>query len=1173
MKRGCHRALVGGLLLTLVLLIAGLPAGLRPATSAPMNAPTGQVEPVTSHPRLFLTAADLPRLRGWATDANPAWRDGLATLAETRKAAMDDGRVPAEDFGGREWDLYPTESYAELFAFLSLIHPDAATRDDYAARARTLLMYVMNEAVKGPSEDGSPFRHPLFATLDSNRSRWWGEGFALTVDWIYPSLTTEDKVTIRQVFLRWCEEIVTNGYHHPEPVGLLNDPALVADPFALRWSGNNYTTAQGRNLGLMAMALDPEDDPDGQLRAYLESAIGAHLYMADHLFRTDAAGGLAPEGFEYSPQSVAYVAQLLLALQTAGLNDPARWGPHVRFEGNAFWADLVPAYLHSLSPRPAPVIGEEYLGLVYQPAWYGEGEKYWAPDLINVLGAIGRYDDLTGNASRLDAIRWIQTNRSTGSGEELIRDRIGTSDDHLGAIFYFLLLDPAAPAPVDPRPAIPPFHYAPGIGRLLVRTGWDDDAAWFTYGLGWLAIDHQLGDGNRIEFYRDGEWLTKGLVGWGGEYGDEDPSDDFYFPASEYHNTLALENDQPFYDDEASYTNQIWKRGSQWEYVPEGDPTILALSIAPGYAYALGDATNLYNSSYNLPMDIRHASRSVVWLAPDTIVVYDRAESGEDGRFKRFWLNFPANATVTDNRTTMTTATGQQLVVTTLLPTDATPVVQPMDVRVEDMAIGEPMRYRLLVEAPGDPRDVRFFHVLQGADAGATVAPVAAFASADGRFAGTVVGSTAVLFPVTLGAEVGEIQYTAPADTTAHVVTGLTPDGGYDVVTTADADGIVVTVTVGTGYRADAGGVLVVGDLPEVMAGASLALTNTPAPAATPAAAPEPDPGTGVGTPATGIEPASPVAFPVTEGGAAATGPGSIVYTVIDESGAGATVYRIAAEAGAAPEQLGRSLDASTLPASAPLDQWIASSSDSGTLLLNSERFDAECAGWACLALVSADLATVDTVRADGAVVHPDGPAAIANGGDLIVFPAGGGPHVSDLWAITRQADGWSAPRLLTADSPFAFHAEPSLTTDGGQAVFECADQPYGAAGTTLCAVATDGSDFQVVLTPDDAPSGLPTTGALRQPVSGADGSVLFAADWDGTIWRLEPDSTVPEPVGPAFTNDRAPCLLSDGRIASLWLDRPGGQGRSELKVMTPDGTAYAVLVTDIEIAAIDCGG
>ena len=119
---------------------------------------------------------------------------------------------------------------------------------------------------------------------------------------------------------------------------------------------------------------------------------------------------------------------------------------------------------------------------------------------------------------------------------------------------------------------------------------------------------------------------------------------------------------------------QVWVRGSQWEQESSGDPTILALSAAPGYVYALGDATNLYNSAYEESTDIVSASRSVIWLAPDTIVVYDRAAAKTDGRFKRFWLNLPADATVDGSRTTMTTASGQQLVIDTLLPSGASPI-------------------------------------------------------------------------------------------------------------------------------------------------------------------------------------------------------------------------------------------------------------------------------------------------------------------------------------------------------------------------------------------------------------------------------------------------------------------------------------------------------------------
>src|SRR5215217_6197689 len=106
-----------GALIAIVLLIAGMPATRHPAT-ADTSAQSRPV-PVTSHPRLWLTTDDLPRLRSWATDDNPLWGEGLAVLAETLKADMDAGTVPGKDHGDDAWDEFPTESYAEFFAFLS----------------------------------------------------------------------------------------------------------------------------------------------------------------------------------------------------------------------------------------------------------------------------------------------------------------------------------------------------------------------------------------------------------------------------------------------------------------------------------------------------------------------------------------------------------------------------------------------------------------------------------------------------------------------------------------------------------------------------------------------------------------------------------------------------------------------------------------------------------------------------------------------------------------------------------------------------------------------------------------------------------------------------------------------------------------------------------------------
>ena len=187
--------------------------------------------------------------------------------------------------------------------------------------------------------------------------------------------------------------------------------------------------------------------------------------------------------------------------------------------------------------------------------------------------------------------------------------------------------------------------------------------------------------------------------------------------------------------------------------------------------------------------------------------------STSEGRFQRFWLNLPAEAVVAGNASTMTTEGGLQLVVTTLLPGDAAIASEPAEPLVEtnEPAIGEPMQFRLQVEALGGPREARFLHVLQGADAGTVADPINLVESSTGPpLTGVVVAGTAVLFPVDVGVEVSELIYAAPAGTTRHLVTGLVPGAGYDVETQAANGELAVTIRAGASQLADAGGVLVV---------------------------------------------------------------------------------------------------------------------------------------------------------------------------------------------------------------------------------------------------------------------------------------------------------------------------------------------------------------------------
>jgi hypothetical protein len=761
-------------------------------------------QPRETHPRLLVRDVDLARLRRWAVDGNPIYAKGLEALAQKMVRHMDGGDV-AKDPGGQGYAEYPTEGIAMLFAFMSLVSPSQADRDGYARRSRALLMRLVDQAAMGASP-GQPFRDRKFSIGD--RSRWHGAAFGLTVDWIYGALTREDKAKIRSVFLRWADELThadTTNDNHPEPIGVTDDPRLKADRERVRYAGNNYYTAHLRNLGLMSLSFDAADDPDNKLRAYLKQVTGAWLYVTDDLLNTDIAGGLTAEGFEYGPQAIGYVATFLTAMATAGRLDAKTYGPQTSWS-SPFWDNVIPAFLHSISPAPAPIEAKDwaYLGPAYSVAWYGDSEKFWASDPMATLGPLGIFDQLVRNDRRLSAIRWIETNVPAG-GEKALLDRVRDGSEFLFPILYFMVFDPSAPRAADPRPFVSLVHFAPGIQRLLARTSWKDDASWFSYKLGWNTVDHQHGDGNTFELFRKGEWLTKERTGYGSAVG-----------SSDYENTLALQNDRPLHDQGYRAVNA--QRGSQWLIVPEGDGKLLATSViakgaTPKLVYALGDATALYNSTYEKATDIVHASRSVVWLAPDRVVTYDRALSKTDHRFKRYWLCLPSQGTVAGNLMTMTSAKGQKLFVRSLLPAGAAMTVEaaePLTDGGREPASNDPIRYRLRVEASGGPKSARFLHTVQGADGNAAPETTTLVRSTGGTpYEGAALPDVVVMFPVDVG-PVASVAYTAPAGAKAHVITGLAPSAGYTVAMTNGS----ITITPGGDSKADSGGVLVIGQLP-----------------------------------------------------------------------------------------------------------------------------------------------------------------------------------------------------------------------------------------------------------------------------------------------------------------------------------------------------------------------
>jgi len=200
-----------------LIVVAALCLGLQPCLT--------KASPVTTHPRLWITSADLPRLRSWATSANPMYASATSKTLQEAISTYNTQFFP----GGTANPTWPdegltgsgnaivTESYAEFFAFNSLIDPDSSKRATYATYAYNLIMYAFNQIYSKMNTNDQNWGNSMMAIYD--RARWQGEAFPLTVDWIYNKFTTADKVKIQKVFLYWDNAINTN-YRSPIDHGL-----------------------------------------------------------------------------------------------------------------------------------------------------------------------------------------------------------------------------------------------------------------------------------------------------------------------------------------------------------------------------------------------------------------------------------------------------------------------------------------------------------------------------------------------------------------------------------------------------------------------------------------------------------------------------------------------------------------------------------------------------------------------------------------------------------------------------------------------------------------------------------------------------------------------------------------------------------------------------------------
>ena len=209
-----------------------------------------------------------------------------------------------------------------------------------------------------------------------------------------------------------------------------------------------------------------------------------------------------------------------------------------------------------------------------------------------------------------------------------------------------MLLDPGLPPAPDPRPQLPLAFQDVPFGHIVDRTDWTPNAAQFDFLANWISINHQQGGAGQFEFYRKGEWLTKQLDNY---------DDNLNGQSSMWHNMLSLQNWCSAGDPELGWEESLFLNGSEYMLGESaGDPVTLT-SSSPSYTYASADLTPLFNApdyweQQDALLGIQQATRNIIWIKPDHIVIYDRAASTDTGLFKQFNLNFITTPSIAGNR-------------------------------------------------------------------------------------------------------------------------------------------------------------------------------------------------------------------------------------------------------------------------------------------------------------------------------------------------------------------------------------------------------------------------------------------------------------------------------------------------------------------------------------------
>ena len=398
---------------------------------------------------------------------------------------------------------------------------------------------------------------------------------ALTIDYCYPEVG--DK---RGRWLAYANQAVWNVWNYKDATwgGKTMDWSCwsVDNPV------NNYYYSFLRATMLLGLVAHGElPDADGWIVEFHDTKLDAELYPT---FTSDLVGGGSREGTGYGISMRALFEELDWWDQSTG-EDLSHKTPHTRASMLAMMHETVPTL-----DRTAP-IGDQTRDAA-APLF-----DYHRQYLIELMHLFPN-DPVTPVArSFLDA------------------SSVPVMDQQFMYVYDFYY--PVDAVPARPLDTLNTAYWAPGIGNLYARSGWDKSATWMALIAGPYTESHAHEDQGSFLFYKD-EWLG-------------------YDPNVETASGIRHENE----------AHNLVRITDGTTTIHQHDNTVsqlLGLKQGDGYVYAAADVTAAYTGEAK----VQSVQRELVFIQPNILVVYDRLKTS-DGTNLVWQVTSPVASTATGN--------------------------------------------------------------------------------------------------------------------------------------------------------------------------------------------------------------------------------------------------------------------------------------------------------------------------------------------------------------------------------------------------------------------------------------------------------------------------------------------------------------------------------------------